>query len=100
MNVFIEKTPSGQTLHICIPLRIITLVASPEEHAAPIRFSGLEQKIFEALLAGKQHKEIAADLNMGVRNVKSRASLIYKKCGVPDKIALLRKFIGTANGSL
>ena len=96
MNVFIEKTPHGQTLHICIPLRIITLVASPEEHAAPIRFSGLEQQIFEALLAGKQQKEIATALNLGVRNIKARSSGIYKKCGVRDKVQLLRKFIGTA----
>lgn len=48
-----------------------------------------QRRIYPFLLTGKSHKEIAAELNMSLSNIKQHASLIYKQLGVKGRLELL-----------
>lgn len=88
----------GQHLVLRIPMKIVTVLAAPGEIEAPVYFAGREQQYFELLLQGKQHKEIAALMGVGVRSSKHTAGKIYRKLGVRDRVQLMRKFTQMAKG--
>jgi DNA-binding NarL/FixJ family response regulator len=54
--------------------------------------SAKELGIYEMLVKGMQHKEIAARANISARTVKFHAANIYRKLNVHDRSQLMWKY--------
>jgi DNA-binding NarL/FixJ family response regulator len=59
--------------------------------SAAVYLTFRQEQVRDKMLAGKVHKEIAADLHLSLSMVKQYAGQLYKKYRVKDREALLRK---------
>lgn len=63
------------------------------EFARANRFSPREREVVSLLVAGKQAKEIARELDLAVCTVKEYVGSAYRKAGVTGRGPLLAKFL-------
>jgi len=62
--------------------------ATPMESSGQGRLSERELQVLELLVAGRTNREIAGELGIEERTVKSHVSKLMKKAGVDNRIAL------------
>jgi DNA-binding NarL/FixJ family response regulator len=88
---------NGKQLVVEIPLQTILLKAVKKAHTINLLIlTRRERQVLKGLLAGKQRKEIAADLNITPRTIMFHAKQIYLKTGL-SRTDLLREY-GTVEG--
>jgi len=62
--------------------------------AASAPLTGVERKVLQGLLGGRQEKEIAADLGQSPHTTHSHVRGIYRKFGVNNRAALMALWLG------
>jgi DNA-binding NarL/FixJ family response regulator len=70
--------------------RAMGKVTLSEGFLADYRISGREREVLEKLIQGKPNKTIADELFISTRTVEAHVYNIYRKCGVSNKVELIR----------
>jgi DNA-binding NarL/FixJ family response regulator len=63
-------------------------ITPPSKSASRRRLSDRELQVLELLVAGRTNREIAGELGIEERTVKSHVSKLLRKAGVDNRIAL------------
>ena len=70
--------------------RALGIVSLSEGFLRDYHISGRERDVLEKLIQGKPNKTIADELFISVRTVEAHVYSIYRKCGVANKVELIR----------
>ncbi len=70
--------------------RALGKVTLSEGFLTDYRISGREREVLEKLIQGKPNKAIADELFISIRTVEAHVYNIYRKCGVSNKVELIR----------
>jgi DNA-binding CsgD family transcriptional regulator len=70
--------------------RVLGKVTLSEGFLTDYRISGREREVLEKLIQGKPNKAIADELFISTRTVEAHVYSIYRKCGVSNKVELIR----------
>ena len=82
---FVEMQPSGD---------------NPLATEYKYKFSKREAEIIDALIQGKNNRQIAESVNLSCNTVKTHVKNIYKKTGVSNRTELTFLLMGGAAGSI
>lgn len=96
IQAILELAEGGSPMSPSIARKVALSLARPAKRLIPKEdlLSAREQEVIELISQGKMEKEVAAELFISIKTVKSHIGNIYQKLQVRTRVEALNKYFG------